>query len=73
MSYIRWILRGLAAAALLGFLHYTLPQQDIVRITNTYNRVTPLSSMNSWAYASADSGTSQTWAAPNSWTDFRVT
>ncbi len=60
LNIAKWTLRALAALMVLGFLHYTLPQHDIVRITNTYNRVTPLSSMNSWAYASADSGTGQT-------------
>jgi hypothetical protein len=60
LNIMKWIVRGLIAVIVIGFLHYTLPQNDIVRVTNTYNRVTPLSSMNSWAYASADSGTLQT-------------
>jgi hypothetical protein len=32
----KWTLRGLIALILLGFLHYTLPQHDIVRVVGTY-------------------------------------
>lgn len=42
-----------------GFLHYTLPQHDIVRITNTYNRLTTVGTENAWAYASPDTGTAE--------------
>ena len=35
MVYIRWTFRILILALLAGVLHYTLPQRDIVRITNT--------------------------------------
>ena len=35
MAYIRWTFRILILAILAGVLHYTLPQRDIVRITNT--------------------------------------
>ena len=35
MAYIRWTFRILILALLFGALHYTLPQRDIVRITNT--------------------------------------
>jgi hypothetical protein len=39
----------------LGFLHYTLPQHDIVRITNTYEKRIDFGS-NSWFWANGDSG-----------------
>lgn len=43
----------------LGFLHYTLPQHDIVRVTNTYNRLTTVGTENAWAYSVPDSGTAE--------------
>ncbi|MCF8510173.1 MAG: DUF1523 family protein [Rhodobacteraceae bacterium] len=49
--------RIIVAGFVLGFLHYTLPQHDIVRVTGTYNRLTTVGTENSWAYASPDSGT----------------
>ena len=44
-----------------AFLHYTLPQHDIVRITNTYNRLTTVGE-NSIFYASPDTGTGESAA-----------
>ena len=35
MTYIRWTFRIVILSLLVGVLHYTLPQRDIVRITNT--------------------------------------
>ena len=59
MNKLKWSLR-LTVLLIVGlFLHYTLPQHDIVRITNTYNRLTTVGSENSWAYASSDSGTAE--------------
>ena len=55
----KWTLRILAALLALGFLHYTLPQHDIVKITGTYNRLTTIGSENAWAYASPDTGTAE--------------
>lgn len=55
---IKW---GLAifAVTLVGlFLHYTLPQHDIVRVTNTYNRLTTIGS-NWMFYAASDVGTAE--------------
>lgn len=57
MTYLKWTVRIVLILLVGGFLHYTLPQHDIVRITNTYNRLTPVSGANSWAYASPDAGT----------------
>ncbi|MBM3614383.1 MAG: DUF1523 family protein [Alphaproteobacteria bacterium] len=55
----KWTLRILAALFVLGFLHYTLPQHDIVKITGTYNRLTTIGSSNAWAYSSPDTGTAE--------------
>jgi hypothetical protein len=35
MRYAKWTFWVLLTVVLLGFLHYTLPQRDIVRIVNT--------------------------------------
>lgn len=36
MIYIRWTLRLILLSLIGGFLHYSLPQRDIVRVVNTY-------------------------------------
>ncbi|NEY90517.1 DUF1523 family protein [Tabrizicola oligotrophica] len=56
---VKWAFRIIAALFVLGFLHYTLPQHDIVRITNTYNRLTSVGPENSWAYSVPDIGTAE--------------
>lgn len=38
MAYVKWSLILLFWAAVLGFFHYTLPQRDIVRVTDTYEK-----------------------------------
>src|SRR6056300_137693 len=38
MTYVRWTLRILFYVFIAGFLHYTLPQHDVARITDTYNQ-----------------------------------
>ncbi len=58
-KFLKWTFRILAILLVGGFLHYTLPQHDIVRITNTYNRMTTVGNENSWAYASPDTGTAE--------------
>lgn len=55
-TYIKWGFRLTILAIVAAFLHYTLPQRDIVRITGTYNRLTEVGA-NSLFYASPDSGT----------------
>ncbi len=55
----KWAFRILAAIFALAFLHYTLPQHDIVRVTNTYNRLTTVGTENSWAYSVPDTGTAE--------------
>lgn len=57
--WTKWGLRALVLLFVLGFLHYTLPQHDIVRITNTYNRLTTVGAENSWAYSNPDTGTAE--------------
>jgi hypothetical protein len=55
MTYFKWAIRLVLALLVLGFLHYTLPQHDIVRITNTYEKRIDFGS-NSWFWANGDSG-----------------
>lgn len=38
MVYLKWVFWGVFWAVILGFLHYTLPQHDIARITDTYEK-----------------------------------
>ena len=59
---LKWVFRIVLAIFVLGFLHYTLPHHDIVRVTGTYNRLTTVGPENSWAYASPDSGTQESAA-----------
>lgn len=56
MKKLKGSLRLLLLLMLGLFLHYTLPQHDIVRITNTYNKLTPIGS-NRMFYSIEDSGT----------------
>jgi hypothetical protein len=63
LNSLKWTVRIVLILLVAGFLHYTLPQHDIVRITNTYNRMTSVSGANSWAYASPDAGTTNTAGA----------
>ena len=53
---IKWGIRLVLIAIVAAFLHYTLPQRDVVRLTGTYNRMTEVGA-NSIFYASPDSGT----------------
>ncbi|SNR49557.1 DUF1523 family protein [Puniceibacterium sediminis] len=56
MVYVKWVFILLFWGCLATFLHYTLPQHDIVRITDTYGkRVDP--GENSWFWAQPDVGT----------------
>jgi Protein of unknown function (DUF1523) len=53
---IKWGLRILAVLIVGLFLHYTLPQRDIVRITDTSNRITQIGG--NWIfYSIEDTGT----------------
>lgn len=59
MRKVKWTIWIVLALFVAAFLHYELPQHDIVRITNTYNRLTTVGSENAWAYASPDTGTAE--------------
>ena len=53
---IKWGIRIFLVLILGLFLHYTLPQRDVVRIINTYNKVTPIGA-NWMFYGIEDTGT----------------
>ncbi len=53
---IKWGIRILLVLILGLFLHYTLPQRDVVQIINTYNRITQIGG-NWMFYAIEDTGT----------------
>ena len=55
---VKWTIRIILFLIVAAFLHYTLPQHDVVTITNTYNRLTTVGS-NGIFYASPDSGTAE--------------
>ncbi|MCR8549082.1 DUF1523 family protein [Salipiger sp. P9] len=57
MRYVKWVVILLFWTLVAAFLHYTLPQHDIARITDTYEkRIDPGS--NHWFWSKADSGES---------------
>lgn len=56
----KWFFAAVFVFGIVAFLHYTLPQRDIVRITGTEVVRTDLSGWNQRFYAAADSGTSGT-------------
>jgi Protein of unknown function (DUF1523) len=56
--YVKWGFRIFLLLFVAAFLHYTLPQHDIVRVTNAYNRLTTVGE--NWLfYASPDTGTAE--------------
>ncbi len=59
--YVKWGFRIFLLLIVAGFLHYTLPQHDVVRITNAYNRLTTVGE-NAIFYASPDTGTGESTA-----------
>ncbi|WGW04434.1 DUF1523 family protein [Tropicibacter oceani] len=61
MVYVKWTFIAVFWLLVAAFLHYTLPQHDIARITDTYEkRIDP--GENSWFWAQADVGTDGTLA-----------
>lgn len=56
MRYVKWTFWGVVAVFAFAFLHYTLPQHDIVRIVGTENRRIDIGE-NSWFWAGPDVGT----------------
>ncbi|WP_372604405.1 DUF1523 family protein [Actibacterium sp.] len=59
MRYVKWTFLALIALLVFGFLHYTLPQRDIVRIVNTEVRRVDFGE-NSIFWAAPDVGTAST-------------
>jgi hypothetical protein len=53
---IKWGLGIVALLIVAAFLHYTLPQRDVVHIINTYNKNTPIGA-NWMFYSIEDTGT----------------
>lgn len=55
---VKWGLRIAVLLMVAGFLHYTLPQRDVVLITGTYNRLTTVGA--NWLfYSTPDVGTAE--------------
>jgi len=53
---IKWGIRIVLVLFVLAFLHYTLPQRDVVQVINTYNRITQIGG--NWLfYSIEDTGT----------------
>ncbi|MCF3972527.1 DUF1523 family protein [Paracoccus salsus] len=57
MYYVKVVLGVMLGVVIFLFLDYALPSQNTVRITNTYNRLTAVTSSNAIFYASEDTGT----------------
>ena len=55
-SKIKWGIRIVLILIVGAFLHYTLPQRDVVHIINTYNKNTPIGA-NWMFYSIEDTGT----------------
>ncbi|MDO5528832.1 MAG: DUF1523 family protein [Paracoccus sp. (in: a-proteobacteria)] len=59
MRNLQIFLGVLLGVAVFAFLDYALPSRETVRITNTYNRLTPVTARNAIFFASEDTGTVQ--------------
>jgi len=59
MVYLKWAFRAVIALLILGFFHYTLPQHDIARVTDTYEKRIDFGE-NSLFWASSDVGNAET-------------
>ena len=55
MYYVKWTFWIVVWTITAAFLHYTLPQHDIVRISDTYQTRVDFG-LNRWFYANADAG-----------------
>ena len=58
MAYVKWTLITLWWIVVLAFLHYTLPQNDIARITDTYEKREDIGS-NALFWTRGDAGAAQ--------------
>ena len=54
MRYVNWTVLAILAAIVTGFLHYTLPQHDVVRIVGTYQERQDLSDWTRIFWATPD-------------------
>lgn len=54
MRYVKWTFIAILAAVTAGFLHYTLPQHDVVRIVGTYQERQDLSDWTRIFWATPD-------------------
>ncbi|MFN3281731.1 MAG: DUF1523 family protein [Tabrizicola sp.] len=54
MRYVKWTFIAILAAVIAGFLHYTLPQHDVVRIVGTYQERQDLSDWTRIFWATPD-------------------
>lgn len=54
MAYIRWTITILFWAVVAAFLHYTLPQTDIVRITDTYEKRQDFTNLSQYFWAAPE-------------------
>ena len=54
MRYVKWTFIATLAAVIIGFLHYTLPQHDVVRIVGTYQERQDLSDWTRIFWATPD-------------------
>jgi len=59
MVYLKWAFRAVVALLIVGFFHYTLPQHDIARVTDTYEKRIDFGE-NSLFWASSDVGNAET-------------
>ena len=59
MVYLKWAFRAVIALLIVGFFHYTLPQHDIARVTDTYEKRIDFGE-NSLFWASSDVGNAET-------------
>lgn len=57
MHYVKVVFGVLLGVVVFLFLDYALPSKNTVRITNTYNRLTAVTSSNAIFYAADDAGT----------------
>lgn len=58
LTYLKWIFWIVFWAVIAAFFHYTLPQNDIVRVTDTYEKRVDFGE-NSLFWAQGDSGSAQ--------------
>ncbi|GGE53021.1 DUF1523 family protein [Actibacterium pelagium] len=59
MAYVKMVLRILLLAFIFGFLHYTLPQRDIVRVIDTYEERQDLSGWTTLFWSTPDTATAE--------------